>query len=51
MFLHLEGILSFRRLTSKIIFLSFDYQFVNNPAYNKDRGPVNVFAFRGHIKF
>jgi high affinity Mn2+ porin len=29
--------------------LSFDYQFVLHPAYNKDRGPVNVFAFRGHI--
>lgn len=29
--------------------LSFDYQFVLHPAYNKDRGPINVFAFRGHI--
>ena len=38
------------RITSSF-FLSFDYQFVNNPAYNKDRGPVNVFAFRGHIEF
>ena len=32
-------------------FAAFDYQFVNNPAYNKDRGPVNVFAIRGHIEF
>ena len=32
-------------------FLTFDYQFVINPAYNKDRGPVNVFAFRGHMSF
>ena len=32
-------------------FISFDYQFVNNPAYNKDRGPVHVFAIRGHIEF
>jgi high affinity Mn2+ porin len=31
--------------------LSFDYQFVNNPGYNKDRGPVHVFAIRGHIAF
>jgi hypothetical protein len=31
--------------------ITFDYQFVNNPAYNKDRGPVHVFAFRGHIEF
>ena len=30
--------------------LSADYQFVNNPAYNKDRGPVHVFAIRGHIE-
>jgi hypothetical protein len=33
-------------------YLTFDYQFVTNPAYNKDRqGPVHVFAFRGHIEF
>jgi high affinity Mn2+ porin len=31
--------------------LSFDYQFVNNPGYNKDRGPVNVFSLRGHVAF
>ena len=30
---------------------SIDYQFVNNPGYNKDRGPVHVFAVRGHIEF
>lgn len=29
--------------------LTLDYQFVNNPGYNKDRGPVNAFAARGHI--
>jgi high affinity Mn2+ porin len=34
------------------VFLSFDYQFVTNPGYNRDRhGPVHVFAFRGHIEF
>ncbi len=38
------------KITSSF-FLTFDYQFVINPAYNKDRGPVNVFAFRGHISF
>ena len=26
--------------------LSFDYQFIANPGYNTDRGPVNVFAGR-----
>jgi carbohydrate-selective porin OprB len=33
----------------KFLWFSFDYQFVKNPAYNKDRGPVHVFALRGHI--
>jgi high affinity Mn2+ porin len=27
-----------------------DYQFVINPAYNKDRGPVNIFSLRAHIE-
>ncbi|HET7117632.1 MAG TPA: carbohydrate porin [Hanamia sp.] len=36
---------------SKFFWLTLDYQFVNNPAYNKDRGPVNVFAVRGHVAF
>jgi high affinity Mn2+ porin len=31
--------------------VSFDYQFINNPAYNTDRGPVNVFAGRYHWQF
>jgi len=33
----------------KFLWLSFDYQFVKNPAYNKDRGPVHVFGLRGHV--
>lgn len=33
------------------LFASADYQFVQNPAYNKDRGPVHVFAIRGHLEF
>jgi high affinity Mn2+ porin len=33
------------------IWLTFDYQFVHNPAYNKDRmGPVHVFGIRGHVE-
>jgi high affinity Mn2+ porin len=32
-------------------FISADYQFVQNPAYNKDRGPVHVYAVRVHIEF
>jgi high affinity Mn2+ porin len=35
----------------KYFWLTADYQFVNNPGYNKDRGPVHVFALRGHIEF
>jgi high affinity Mn2+ porin len=31
--------------------LSLDYQFVNNPAYNTQRGPVNAFAVRLHTQF
>src|ERR1700754_2408392 len=38
------------RLTPNF-WLGFDYQFVLNPAYNKDRkGPVHVFGFKGHIE-
>ena len=28
-----------------------DYQFIANPAYNTDRGPVNVFGGRFHTAF
>jgi high affinity Mn2+ porin len=28
-----------------------DYQFVNDPAYNRDRGPVSVFGMRLHAQF
>jgi high affinity Mn2+ porin len=31
--------------------LSFDYQFIANPAYNTDRGPVNLFSGRIHWQF
>jgi high affinity Mn2+ porin len=31
--------------------LTMDYQFVGNPAYNPDRGPVNAFAGRLHWQF
>ncbi len=31
--------------------LSFDYQFVDSPAYNPERGPVNLFAGRLHWQF
>jgi high affinity Mn2+ porin len=31
--------------------VSIDYQFINSPAYNRDRGPVSVFGFRVHAEF
>jgi high affinity Mn2+ porin len=36
---------------TKTTLLSFDYQYVANPAYNGNRGPVNVFAGRLHWQF
>jgi high affinity Mn2+ porin len=31
--------------------LTADYQFIANPSYNEDRGPVNVFSGRFHWQF
>lgn len=31
--------------------LTFDYQHLNNPAYNADRGPVNIYGARVHLEF
>ncbi len=31
--------------------LTADYQFIANPAYNEDRGPVNMFSARVHWQF
>ena len=31
--------------------LTFDYQFVTNPAYNRDRGPVSIFGGRLRLQF
>jgi high affinity Mn2+ porin len=31
--------------------LTFDYQFIANPAYNADRGPVSIFSGRLHADF
>ena len=36
---------------SSSVKLSVDYQFIDNPAYNTDRGPVNLFAGRFHWTF
>jgi high affinity Mn2+ porin len=44
-----EGFYSFNLL--KAIWLSGDYQFLWNPGYNADRGPVNIFGVRVHAEF
>ena len=31
--------------------VSLDYQHVNNPAYNHDRGPVSIYSLRAHAQF
>jgi high affinity Mn2+ porin len=31
--------------------VTFDYQFVANPAYNRDRGPVSIIGTRLHTQF
>jgi len=31
--------------------LTLDYQFINNPAYNRDRGPVSILGLRAHVQF
>ncbi len=30
--------------------ISVDYQFIDNPGYNRDRGPVSVVSLRGHLE-
>jgi len=34
----------------KFVHLSFDYQWIGHPAYNRDRGPVSVVAVRLHAQ-
>ena len=36
---------------TKFAWLSADYQHINNPGYNADRGPVNFSGFRLHTEF
>jgi high affinity Mn2+ porin len=44
-----EGYYSFA--TSSFAKISFDYQLILNPAYNRDRGPVSVLGTRLHVEF
>ena len=34
----------------RMLTLTLDYQFIANPAYNQDRGPVSVYSLRIHIE-
>ena len=36
---------------SKALTVSFNYQHIENPAYNKDRGPADFFGTRIHADF
>jgi high affinity Mn2+ porin len=36
---------------TKALALTFDYQFIANPAYNADRGPVSICSGRLHAEF
>jgi hypothetical protein len=35
----------------KALWLTADYQFLWNPGFNADRGPVNIFGARAHAEF
>ena len=45
----LETYYLFKLISS--LYASADYQLIENPANNKDRGPVNVFSARIHVAF
>jgi high affinity Mn2+ porin len=36
---------------SKALALMLDYQFINHPGYNQDRGPANLLSLRMHLAF
>jgi high affinity Mn2+ porin len=35
----------------KYFWFTPDYQYIANPSYNRDRGPIHVFAARFHAEF
>jgi high affinity Mn2+ porin len=43
---------AYYKFSIPVVFLSLspDYQFVLNPAYNKDRGPVHIIGIRAHLQ-
>jgi hypothetical protein len=49
--LFLTSVTLFTANLTKWATLSFDYQFVADPADNADSGPVSIFATRLHAEF
>ena len=45
----IEAFYSFNLWSS--LWLSVDYQHITNPAFNADRGPVDIFGARAHVEF
>lgn len=43
--------LYYRVRVAKSLFVTFDYQFIENPGYNRDRGPVSILGLRVHVEF
>ena len=41
----------YNMVLTKHFAVGLNYQFVVNPAYNRDRGPANVFGIRVHAEF
>jgi high affinity Mn2+ porin len=41
----------YRVALSSFAQFAFDYQFIKNLAYNRDRGPVSVFALQLHLQY
>ena len=46
-----ETYYSYALSTADRLVLTLDYQHINNPAYNRDRGPVSIFGVRLHAEF
>jgi high affinity Mn2+ porin len=47
----LEGYYAWATPRVEQLTLTLDYQYIANPAYNRDRGPVSIFGLRAHKEF
>lgn len=47
----METYYSFSVDTIEHLLLTLDYQYIANPAYNRDRGPISIFGARVHKEF